>query len=59
MTEVVTTEVTSGSTITDLPIITKGLMTTALGLLGVFLVLGIFFGTIKLMQRIKTKDEEN
>ena len=36
-------------------ILTKGLITTGMGLLGVFLVLGLFFVTIKLMQRIKEK----
>jgi hypothetical protein len=36
-------------------ILTKGLITTGMGLLGVFLVLGLFFVTIKLMQRIKGK----
>ena len=45
------------STLTSLPLMTKGLLTTVIGLLGVFLVLGLFFLTIKLMQHIKTKDE--
>ena len=36
-------------------IMTKGLITTGMGLLGVFLVLGLFFVTIRLMQRIKGK----
>ncbi len=36
----------------------KGLVTTVLGLLGVFLVLTVFFITIKLMQRIKPKEEK-
>ncbi|NLO85300.1 MAG: hypothetical protein GX096_07720 [Clostridiales bacterium] len=42
--------------LTTLPLMTKGLITTVIGLLGVFLVLTLFFVTIKLMQRIKTKD---
>lgn len=36
-------------------IMTKGLITTGMGLLGVFLVLSLFFVTIKLMQRFKDK----
>ncbi len=36
-----------------LPLMTKGLIVTAAGLLGVFLVLFLFFLTIKLMQKIK------
>lgn len=43
----------------SLPLMTKGLLTTVIGLLGVFLVLGLFFVTIKLMQHIKTKDEKS
>ena len=35
-----------------LPLFTKGLLTTVMGLLGVFLVLTLFFVTIKLMQKI-------
>lgn len=42
--------------LTALPLFTKGLLVTLIGLLGVFLVLALFFVTIKLMQRIKTKD---
>lgn len=38
-----------------LPLMTKGLLTTVMGLLGVFLVLALFFATIKLMQRIGQK----
>lgn len=41
----------------SLPLMTKGLLTTFIGLLGVFLVLGLFFLTIKLMQHIKTFDK--
>lgn len=35
-----------------LPLFTKGLLTTVMGLLGVFIVLTLFFVTIKLMQKI-------
>ncbi len=40
----------------SLPLFTKGLLTTAMGLLGVFLVLTLFFVTIKLMQKIGAKE---
>ncbi|NLV59461.1 MAG: hypothetical protein GXY67_11945 [Clostridiales bacterium] len=40
-------------------IMTKGLLTTGMGLLGVFLVLGLFFVTIRLMQRIKDKSGQD
>lgn len=43
--------------LTALPLLTKGLLTTLLGLLGVFLVLAIYFITIKLMQRVKPKED--
>ena len=39
-----------------LPLMQKGLLVTLMGLLGVFLVLTLFFVTIKLMQLIKPKD---
>ena len=42
----------------SLPLMTKGLLTTVIGLLGVFLVLGLFFATIKHMQHIGTRDEK-
>lgn len=42
----------------DLPLLTKGLLTTAMGLLGVFLVLALFFVTIKLMQKIGVKESK-
>lgn len=38
-----------------LPLFTKGLLVTVMGLLGVFLVLTLFFVTIKLMQKIGTE----
>lgn len=41
-----------------LSLMTKGLLTTLMGLLGVFLVLSLFFVTIKLMQHIRTRDEQ-
>lgn len=44
--------------LTQLPLFTKGLLTTAMGLLGVFLVLALFFVTIKLMQKIGAKDAQ-
>ena len=42
----------SANALVGLPLMTKGLLTTAMGLLGVFLVLTLFFITIKLMQKI-------
>ncbi len=36
----------------------KGLTVTGIGLAGVFLVLCLFYVTIKLMQRVKTKEEK-
>lgn len=44
------------SALAQLPLFTKGLLTTAIGLLGVFLVLTLFFVTIKLMQKIGAKE---
>lgn len=41
--------------LTSLPLISKGLLTTLFGLLGVFLVLLLFFIAIRLMQRIGEK----
>lgn len=41
--------------LTELPLFTKGLLTTLLGLLGVFLVLFLFFLAIKLMQNFGKK----
>lgn len=42
---------------TNLPLFTKGLVVTALGLACVFLVLTLFFFTIKLMQKIGAKEK--
>ncbi len=39
----------------DLPLLSKGLITTAMGLAGVFLVLALFYITIRLLQRIHSK----
>ncbi len=50
-------ETVKNSDFAGLSLVDKGLLTTGVGLLGVFLVLGILFVTIKLMQRIKTKDK--
>lgn len=59
LTDVTTAAAPAG--MTGLPMLSKGLLTTAFGLLGVFLVLALLFITIKVMQRIKTKEtgEEN
>ena len=50
------TAAVANSALVDLPLFTKGLLTTAMGLLGVFLVLTLFFLTIKLMQKIGAKE---
>lgn len=42
---------------TNLSLISKGLLVTAMGLAGVFLVLTLFFVTIKLMQKIGAKEK--
>lgn len=47
------------SSLTALPLMTKGLLVTAMGLCGVFLVLALFFVTIKLMQRIGARRRES
>ena len=43
------------STLTSMSTLSKGLFTTVFGLVGVFLVLALFFVAIKLMQRIGKK----
>ena len=43
----------SGSSLMDMPILNKGLFTVLFGLVGVFLVLTLFFVSIKLIQRSK------
>ena len=45
---------TASSALVALPLFTKGLLVTLMGLLGVFLVLTLFFVTIKMMQKIGT-----
>lgn len=45
----------ASSALVSLPLFTKGLLVTLMGLLGVFLVLTLFFVTIKLMQKIGTE----
>ena len=52
------TAAVANSALVELPLFTKGLLTTAMGLLGVFLVLALFFVTIKLMQKIGAKDAQ-
>lgn len=49
----------AAANLASLSLMTKGILTTVIGLLGVFLVLGLFFATIKLMQHIGTKDEKS
>ncbi|MEA4997768.1 MAG: hypothetical protein VB087_00075 [Candidatus Limiplasma sp.] len=54
----VATAATAANTgLLSLSIPMKGLLTTLFGLLGVFLVLLLFFVSIKLMQRIGVKKE--
>ena len=48
-------EAVATNALVELPLFTKGLLTTVMGLLGVFLVLTLFFVTIKLMQKIGVK----
>jgi len=48
-------EAAAANALVNLPLFTKGLLTTVMGLLGVFLVLTLFFVTIKLMQKIGSK----
>ena len=48
-------EAAAANALVELPLFTKGLLTTVMGLLGVFLVLTLFFVTIKLMQKIGSK----
>ena len=42
-----------------LPVFTKGLIITGLGLAGVFLVLALFFIAIKLLQKVRSKETTN
>jgi len=50
------TTAASESKLAAMSIFSKGLFTTLLGLIGVFLVLTLFFVAIKLMQRPDKKD---
>ena len=44
--------VEAAASMADMPLMTRGLIVTAGGLAGVFLVLFLFYFTIKLMQKI-------
>ena len=46
---------TAAGALVALPLFTKGLLVTLMGLMGVFLVLTLFFVTIKLMQKLGTQ----
>jgi hypothetical protein len=48
----------TGSALMDMPILNKGLFTALFGLVGVFLVLTLFFVSIKLIQRPGRKPSE-
>ena len=54
---VAATAAPSNSYLRELPLFAKGLLTTVFGLVGVFLVLLLFFFAIKLMQRMGEKQE--
>ena len=58
-TAVATAAITEQTGLTSLPLFTKGLLTTLFGLLGVFLVLLLFFVAIKLMQNFGRKEHAN
>ena len=49
---------TAANALVALPLFTKGLLVTLMGLLGVFLVLTLFFITIKLMQKIQPRNKD-
>ena len=51
-------EQAANNMLVSLPLFTKGLLTTVMGLLGVFIVLTLFFITIKLMQKIGPKESK-
>ena len=48
---------TAASAMVKLPLFTKGLLVTLMGLMGVFLVLTLFFITIKMMQKIGPREK--
>lgn len=47
----------AASPLAQLPLLSKGLVVTLVGLLSVFLVLTLYFVTIKLISRAKDKEE--
>ena len=51
-------EEVANNALVALPLFTKGLLTTVMGLLGVFIVLTLFFITIKLMQKIGPRESK-
>lgn len=51
----VETPAPAANALVGLPLFTKGLLTTVMGLLGVFLVLTLFFLMIKIMQKTGSK----
>lgn len=53
-----TAEPASESRLAAMSIFSKGLFTTLLGLVGVFLVLTLFYVTIKLLQRSRGQDPQ-
>lgn len=53
--ETVETAAPAANALVGLPLFTKGLLTTVMGLLGVFLVLTLFFIMIKIMQKAGSK----
>lgn len=50
-------DILSFQALARLPLASKGLLITLLGLLGVFLVLTLFYLTIRLIQRAGSKQE--
>jgi Na+-transporting methylmalonyl-CoA/oxaloacetate decarboxylase gamma subunit len=52
------TETATESKLAAMSIFSKGLVTTLVGLLGVFLVLTLFYVAIKLMQRSRKNDPD-
>ena len=54
----VAAQATESDALVALPLVSKGILTVVIGLLGVFLVLGIIFAAIKLMQRIKAEEKD-
>lgn len=48
----------TNASLVGMSLMARGLITTVCGLAGVFVVLTLFFVTIKLMQHIHTRDEK-